>query len=186
MRYDGYSILTSYETHEKDMSRRKRFLRASRETNRYFHPDIPLHAPHDKGELPARSTLFDQTHQDMQWFGEKIARHVYEDIEYSVLRGKRTFAYPIMALLVRKDYGDIDAALAEQVLSEEESIHEPFVTKDDEGNFHCPLQQALHNPLARGGLEQKTYDPSKANLWTQLRNSVGPAPEYCGSSTRIP
>ena len=142
------------------MGRLRRILRASRETNRYFHPDIPLHPPTDKGELPSRSTLFDQSHQETLWFGQKVARHIFEDTEYTVLRGKRMFAYPAMALLVRKDYGDIDAALEEQVLCEEETVHEPFITQDEEGEFYCPPQQALHNPLASGKLEQRQYDPS--------------------------
>jgi hypothetical protein len=142
------------------MSRRKRFVRASRETNRYFHPDIPLHAPKDGYELPPRTTTFDQNHKEILWFGGEMARHIYEDFEFGVLRGKRQFAYPIMALLVRKNYGDIDAALEAQVLCDEETLHESFVTQDDEGEFYCPPQQALINPLAKSKLEQKTYDPS--------------------------
>jgi|GEM_PF-2611326 len=149
------------------MSRRKRFVRASRETNRYFHPDIPLRAPADGYELPPRSTTFDQNHKDILWFGGKMARHTYENFEFGVLRGKRLFAYPIMPLLVRKEYGDIDAALADQVFCDEETIHEPFITQDEEGNYHCPLQQALINPLAKSKLEQRSYDPSSNTSLSQ-------------------
>lgn len=142
------------------MSRRRRFVRASRETNRYFHPDIPLHAPNTGYELPPRSKTFDQNHKDTLWFGAHVARHMYEDFEFGILRGKRQFAYPVMALLVRKDYGDIDAALEAQVLCTDETIHEPFVTQEENGEFYCPPQQALMNPLSQSQFEQKRYDPN--------------------------
>ena len=142
------------------MSRRRRFVRASRETQRYFHPDIPLHAPKTGYDLPPRSTTFDQTHKETLWFGEKVARHIYEDFEFGILRGKRQFAYPVIALLVRKDYGDIDAALEAQVLCDEQTVHEPFVTEEEDGTFYCPPQQALMNPLSQSQFEQKSYDPN--------------------------
>ena len=142
------------------MSRRRRFVRASRETQRYFHPDIPLHAPKTGYDLPPRSTIFDKNHKETLWFGEKVARHVYEDFEFGILRGKRQFAHPIMALLVRKDYGDIDAALEEQVVCDDETVHAPFVIEQEDGAFYCPPQQALMNPLSQSKFEQKSYDPS--------------------------
>jgi hypothetical protein len=145
---------------EDMVSRRRRFVQASRETNRYFHPDIPLMAPKTGYDLPPRSKTFDQNHKETLWFGEKVARHLYEDFDFGILRGKRQFAYPIMALLVRKDYGDIDAALEAQVLCTDETVHEPFVTQEEDGSFYCPPQQALMNPLSQSQFEQKSYDPS--------------------------
>lgn len=142
------------------MSRRRRLVQANRETNRYFHPDIPLHAPKTGYELPPRSTTFDRNHQEVLWFGGKMARHIFEDFEFGVLRGKRQFAYPIMPLLVKKEYGDIDAALEEQVLASEETVHDSFITKQEDGSYFCPLQIAVYNPLAQAKFEQKTYDPN--------------------------
>ena len=142
------------------MSRKRRFVRASRETQRYFHPDIPLHAPKTGYELPPRTTTFDQNHRETLWFGGQVARHIYEDFEFGILRGKRQFAYPVIALLVRKEYGDIDAALEAQVLCDDETVHESFVTKEEDGTFRCPQQQALMNPLSQSQFEQKSYDPN--------------------------
>ena len=142
------------------MARKRRFVRGSRETNRYFHPDIPLRAPQNGYRLPGRSPLFDQSHVDAKWFGAEMADNIYEGSERGKLMGKKRFAYPVMALLVRKEYGDIDAALQDLVMSEEETVHEPFVTKQGD-DFYCPPQQALINPFAGSAMEQKTYDPSK-------------------------
>ena len=89
-----------------------------------------------------------------------MARHIFEDFEFGVLRGKRQFAYPIMPLLVKKEYGDIDAALEEQVLASEETVHDSFITKQEDGSYFCPLQIAVYNPLAQAKFEQKTYDPN--------------------------
>ncbi len=103
-----------------------------RPVNRYFRTDIPLVAPEDsRNELKPRNSQF--------WGHRKKAIQHQEDRGSLLLnregvdrlRGNRSFAYHVMALMVKKDYGNIPRAMEDMIAVTAEWEHRPFIKEVD-------------------------------------------------------
>lgn len=100
--------------------------------NRYFRSDIPLHAPEDsRRELRLRKSGFERHRLPAIKRGEQQSSIQFDTTNYDLMRGKRQFAYHVMALMVKKFYGDINAAMEEMIAVEAEWEHEPFLKEVD-------------------------------------------------------
>ena len=118
------------------MSRyKKKPKHGSSETNRYFRTDIPLIAPDGLGELRPRISGFAPYTAET---AERIARLTTLKLgtdRLAILRGNRQFGYHSLSLMVKKEYGDVQAALEEMVAVDVEWKHGPFITFKD-GEYH--------------------------------------------------
>ena len=103
-----------------------------RPVNRYFRTDIPLVAPEDGNqELKPRSSQFlERRHQDIQHQETRTQILLGRD-GVDLLRGKRSFAYHVMALMVKKEYGDIPKAMEDMIAVAAEWEHPPFIKEVD-------------------------------------------------------
>jgi hypothetical protein len=100
--------------------------------NRYFRSDIPLVAPEDsKRELRSRESGFEKFRLSGVKRGKKQVKIFFDSSSYDLIRGKREFAYHVMALMVKKNYGDINAAMEEMIAVEAEWEHKPFLKEVD-------------------------------------------------------
>jgi hypothetical protein len=101
---------------------------AKEQSNRYFRKDIPLLAPEDpRRALRPRYSRFEPYRKK-----EMEQSQIVLDVQLSgtgkgLLRGKREFAYHVMSLMVKKEYGDVQKALQEMVASDAEWEHKPFI-----------------------------------------------------------
>ena len=101
------------------------------ELNRYFRTDIPLIAPEEGSKLQLRSSSFEGHRQRSVDQNAKQVETAFDGQTYGKLRGKREFAYHVMALMVKKNYGDIKQALEQMVAVEAEWEHKPFLKEVD-------------------------------------------------------
>ena len=100
--------------------------------NRYFRTDIPLLAPEDRRrELRPRKSGFERYRVPEIKRGKKQASIQFDTTTYDLTRGNRQFAYHVMALMVKKFYGDINAAMEEMIAVEAEWEHTPFLKEVD-------------------------------------------------------
>ena len=100
--------------------------------NRYFRSDIPLLAPEDpKRELRPRQSGFERFRVSGVKRGKRQVEMCFDSSSYDLMRGDRQFAYHVMALMVKKNYGDINAAMEEMVAVEAEWEHKPFLKEVD-------------------------------------------------------
>lgn len=100
--------------------------------NRYFRKDIPLIAPEDsRRELRPRPSKFAEFREEEVAHGKRQKQIMFETQNYDLMRGNRQFAYHVMALMVKKEYGDINAAMEEMIAVEAEWEHKPFLQEID-------------------------------------------------------
>ena len=100
--------------------------------NRYFRTDIPLVAPEDpRRELRQRQSGFEKIRVPEITKGKKQSSIRFDTTNYDRMRGNRQFAYHVMALMVKKEYGDINAAMEEMIAVEAEWEHKPFLQDVD-------------------------------------------------------
>ena len=137
------------------------------ENNRYFLPNVPLQAPQgDYGFRHHRSPFaaqveFNQSQSDL--FEDPLLNADHVDL----LRGKRQFAYHVMALQVRKEQGDVRAAMENKVVVDIRTEYDPFIVEapvpedgsEPEEAYICLEKKRMDNPL--GTDQDKVYDPSK-------------------------
>ena len=108
---------------------------AERPMNRYFRTDIPLVVGDDaEGHLiPRISGFWPRREQESLVAGER--NHPYLNRQgVDRLRGNRSFAYHVMALMVRKEYGNIPRAMEDMIAVAAEWEHKPFI-KEVEGEI---------------------------------------------------
>ena len=122
------------------------------ELNRYFRADIPFIAPEDGSKLLLRKSSFsNQREEEIEHNHEQVVT-AFDSQVFNQLRGKREFAYHVMALMVPKNYGNIKAALSEMVAVEAEWEHKPFIREID-GEFKQVVPFSTHTSSFGGGFE---------------------------------
>ena len=139
--------------------------------NIYFDRKIPLYAPEDGFEIRKRRNLFTQAVHENTSRYEVIAENHFEGTAACKTRGKRSFAYPVMSLMIRKEYGDVKAAMEEMIGADYNVEFKPFIVKEGD-EYVCLGGPKNRNPF--GGQQSKEYDPTKeTSIGQQL--SVGKA-----------
>ncbi len=103
-----------------------------RPMNRYFRTDIPLVVSDEaEGHLVQHTSDFWPRRQSESQ--QATERHTLllnrQDVDR--LRGKRSFSYHVMALMVRKEYGDISRAMDDMIAVGAEWEHKPFIQEVD-------------------------------------------------------
>jgi len=101
------------------------------ELNRYFRIDIPLVAPEEGSKLCPRSSSFAPLRQEAVEQNEEEIKRAFDAQSFGQLRGKREFAYHVMALMVKKEYGDIRNAIDQMVAVDAQWEHKPFLKEVD-------------------------------------------------------
>ena len=152
------------------------------ENNRYFLATVPLEAPEgDYGIHYKRSPFADQVDINTAQTNQFEAPVLNTD-KVGMLRGNRQFAYHVMALQVRKEYGDILAAMENKVVADIVAEYDPFVVEaslpedgsEPEEAYICLEKKRPKNPL--GADSETEYDPtSDDSIGRQL--SAGKAVE---------
>ena len=104
------------------------------ELNRYFRTDIPLLAPEEGSQLRLRTSSFAPHREASVEHNTEQVKMVFDSQKFGQLRGKREFAYHVMALMVRKNYGNIKHALEQMVAVDASWEHKPFL-KEVEGEI---------------------------------------------------
>ena len=142
---------------------------AERPMNRYFRTDIPL-VVSDGAEghlIPRISGFWPRRERDALVAGERNRIYLNrQDVDR--LRGKRSFAYHVMALMVRKEYGNIPRAMEDMIVVAAEWEHKPFIQEVD-GEIHQVVPFSEKAKVFSGGfqstpaelLESKDDEPEK-------------------------
>ena len=150
------------------MARRRQKL--DPKLNRYFDKEVPLFAPETGSEITPTHSLLGSTHAKIVQLVSPSRESHFEGKSESINRGKRKFSYPIISLMLRKEYGDVQSALEQKVAANFNVEYEPFIVEED-GEFRC-IGGPARNPFSV--TEAKTYDPrKKESIGKQL--SVGKA-----------
>jgi hypothetical protein len=123
------------------------------EYNRYFNAKIPLEAPEEGSILRAQDSAFKEINKEGQHLSEEVLQSVFDGDRKSKLVGERQFSYHVMALMVRKEYGNVQAALEQMIVSDAVTEFEPFVIEKD-GEYICLGK--LKPPGERGEEEDKS------------------------------
>ena len=105
---------------------------ASRPMNRYFRTDVPLVVPEGdpRALRPRTSGFWAHRTQDMA-FQEEQSQQLLNRDGVDRLRGNRSFAYHVMALMVKKDYGNIPRAMEDMIVVAAEWEHKSFIQEID-------------------------------------------------------
>ena len=105
---------------------------SSRPINRYFRTDVPLVVPEgDPRTLrPRTSGFWVHRTQDIE-FQEEQSQQLLSREGVDRLRGNRSFAYHVMALMVKKEYGNIPRAMEDMIVVAAEWEHKPFIQEVD-------------------------------------------------------
>ena len=106
------------------------------EYNRYFNAKIPLEAPEEGAQLRPRRSVFQEVNSGSQALSQEVLESVFDGDRNSKLVGKRQFSYHVMALMVRKEYGNVQAALEQMIASDAVTEFEPFIIEKD-GEYIC-------------------------------------------------
>ena len=138
--------------------------------NRYFDKKIPLRVPEGSPEILPQPSRLGKTHSKVVRLISPSRDCRFEGKTESINRGKRKFAYPIISLMLRKEYGDVEAALEQKVAADFHVEYDAFIVKED-GEYRC-LAGPARNPFSV--TEAKVFDPTKKeSIGKQL--SVGKA-----------
>ena len=150
--------------------------------NRYFLTDIPLVVSDDAEEhlIPRTSGFWPRREREALVADERNRLYLNrQDVE--LLRGKRSFAYHVMALMVRKEYGNISSDGRHDYVAAEWE-HNPLFRKSKEIAkwFHSPIRQrslqvASRVPCRAGGrfaMNQRRWRLRRTNGIEPLRLST--------------
>ena len=137
------------------------------ENNRYFLASQPLIAPEDGYKIEPHLPIFGYQRKKSYEQTSKISKLPLLKLLQVDLMGKRTFAYHIMALQVRKEHGNIKDAFLNRLVGDYEDKYNPFIIdsplpedgSDPEEDYICLEKKSAENPL---GLKNvPTYDPKR-------------------------
>jgi hypothetical protein len=101
------------------------------ELNRYFRIDIPLVAPEEGSKLAPRLSSFQPLREESIEQNQEQIKRAFDAKDFGQLRGKREFAYHVMALMVKKEYGNIRHAIDQMVAVDAQWEHKPFLKEVD-------------------------------------------------------
>ncbi len=127
-----------------------------------FDPEVPVDAPEDGYALkPSGALQVDHT-TTRRLSGYALAAHKLED-EHSVLCGIRGIRYPLQAMLRTYNYGNVRAAMSEQLAAEVLTEHKPFIDLErEEGYTHRvdDPEPEVHSKPKPAGIDWRTniYD----------------------------
>ena len=152
---------------------RKKFENTG-EYNKYFDSRYPPSVPETGFEMKPGKALFKGPLQDAVKLAQETNDSAFEDCRLSVVRGKRQFAYPVMALMVNKDMGPVQEAMEEMLAVDIDTEHKPFVVETGEGEYECLGGPGSANPFKTE--RAPTYDPSKSETISE-QLSAGKAAE---------
>jgi len=122
------------------------------ELNRYFRTDIPLVAPEEGSQLQLRTSSFAPLREASVAQNKETTRVAFSSQKFDRLRGKREFAYHVMALMVKKNYGNIKQALEQMVAVDAEWEHKPFIREVD-GEYKQVVPFSTRTATFAGGFE---------------------------------
>ena len=144
------------------------------ENNRYFLASQPLIAPIHGYKIEPLTPIF--SYQRQKNYDQTTKNYKFPMLKLQVcVRGKRMFAYHIMALQLRKEYGNIKEAFRKRLVGDYEEKYKPFVIdapipedgSDPEEDYICLEKKSAENPLGLKSIPK--YDPKKeASIGDQL------------------
>jgi len=103
-----------------------------RPMNRYFRTDIPLVVSDEaEGHLTQRTSGFWPRREDESAQASERHMVLLNRKDVARLRGNRSFAYHVMALMVKKEYGNISRAMDDMMAVPAEWVHKPFIQEVD-------------------------------------------------------
>lgn len=143
------------------------------EMNRYFDPRTPLKAPESGYVIQPLPFVFEKSHAESKFLAKESSETPFEDYRLSIVRGKRQFSYPVMSLLVKKDYGPVKEAMEEMIAIDCDTEHKPFIVKDGD-EYKCIGGPQDANPFKTE--QAKMYDPKKSDTIAE-QLSAGKAAE---------
>lgn len=151
--------------------------------NRLFHRDITLKAPEYGYELLPQDEMG-------QRFREAVESVLVQEIdspidaihETKLKRGRNGLSYPLMALMIKKNYGDVASAMQQMVVSDMSVTHGPIINKVGEEEYKCE-----HVPGSAGlKTNESTFDPeNEETIGDQLSvgKAVNPGDSFYWSTT---
>ncbi len=124
-----------------------------RPMNRYFRTDIPLVVSDEAGgELSQRTSGFWPRRELEAQDASERHKLLLNRQDVELLRGKRSFAYHVMALMVRKEYGDISRAMDDMIAVAAEWEHKPFI-KEVKGEIRQVVPFSNKAQVFAGGFQ---------------------------------
>lgn len=127
-----------------------------------FDPDVALEAPEEGYELKSNGTLNTYHRQSREVVSSFRDKLLLEDPE-SVLYGWHGIRSPIQAMLLSYKYGNVRAAMEQQVAAVVLTEHKPFVDLDREEGFTHRVDDP--EPEVHGSKPQKQGFEWKTNLY---------------------
>lgn len=142
--------------------------------NQFFRKDIPLIAPEDpRRVLRLRRSQFEKhrSKEQVLMSEQQATPFAGEKDRFQLLRGKRQFAYHVMALMVKKEYGNIPKAMESMIAVAAKWEHKPFIEEVD-GEIKQVVPFSNQSSGFEGGfqstpaerVESKSGEPEKVSF----------------------